>query len=72
MPNADLSAGDIGVEALHPMHQAMLHQKSQGSVHRDRSQSPVHPVNGAARPSARYIFPTSDGITNHVTGEITM
>ena len=34
-----------------------------------RSHSPVQPVKGAVRPSAWYIFPTSEGTTNHVTGE---
>ena len=36
------------------------------------SHSPVQPVNGAWRPSAAYIFPTSEGIRNQVTGETTM
>ena len=36
------------------------------------SQRPVQPVNGAGRPSALNIFPTSDGIRNQVTGETTM
>jgi hypothetical protein len=35
-------------------------------------QSPVQPVNGASRPSALNIFPTSDGMRNHVTGEMRM
>ena len=35
-------------------------------------QSPVQPVNGAARPLAVYSFPTSEGTRNQVTGEITM
>ena len=30
------------------------------------------PVNGASRPSALCIFPTSDGIRNQVIGETTM
>ena len=34
--------------------------------------SPVQPVKGASRPSALNIFPISDGIRNHVTGERTM
>src|ERR1700758_3332034 len=33
-----------------------------------RSHNPVHPVMGAVRPSPRYIFPTSDGMTNQLTG----
>ena len=36
------------------------------------SHSPVQPANGARRPSAAYIFPTSEGIRNQVTGETTM
>ena len=34
-----------------------------------KSHSPVQPVKGAVRPSAWYILPTSEGTTNHVTGE---
>ena len=29
-------------------------------------------TNGAVRPSASYIFPTSDGMRNQVTGETRM
>src|SRR5262249_40136419 len=35
-----------------------------------KSQSPVQPVTGGAVPSLAYIFPTSDGITNALTGLI--
>jgi hypothetical protein len=35
-------------------------------------QRPVQPENGAARPSALNIFPTSEGIRNQVIGEIRM
>src|SRR3954470_1456847 len=34
------------------------------------SQRPVQPVIGGSRPAFLYIFPTSDGITNALTGEI--
>src|SRR6478736_2868895 len=34
------------------------------------SHRPVQPVIGGSRPADRYIFPTSDGITNALTGEI--
>ena len=37
-----------------------------------KSQSPVQPVVGGCLPSRAYIFPSSDGITNALTGLITI